>query len=728
MSKIISIIAKNEQNIYSNDNNFHINRFKLIDQKEFDTNLDTTFFGKGVFKELVLDQEYELSGEIVNDPKYGLQLNISNAQVHILKNKKSIINFLSSNIFVGIGSVTAEKIIDIIGFDCVELIENDEKIVDQQLGFLNDEQKQSLIDGIKSNANLNALFSFFDNYFTNEFINKINIDYGTKALERYKQNPYIMYYDYQRTNINNLDRFAIEKLNYGLNDVNRIKCHIYASLKNISGHTKIAKSIVLNTLRRNKIDTTNFELIEQCFSELEEENIVKILDENNIAYKLNFDFEKNIAARIKDLNKFEVPSFSVLDAIKELEISQNFEYNEQQCKAIENSFYNNVSIISGGPGTGKTTIINAIVKIFKKNVSENIGLIAPTGKAATRMSEVTKIDAKTIHSYLGYALSNEKPNLNTFNQSCDDLIILDESSMVDVEMFSLLLDAISEKTKFIIVGDINQLSSVGPGSVLDDLIASRSVKTTMLNIIKRQSENSSIITLASDILNQKLNKEFFKKRTHDFKYYQIQDKQSLNALDTILKDEFNNFKKEQIQILTPRRNVTKHQILSTVTSINKHVQPIFNDNKTLVYNSGFLKLFVDDRIINNENNREKKISNGDQGYIKNVVYRNKKVTNVAIDFDKLVDFSVDELKSIDLSYATTVHKSQGSEYDLVIVVLLPEHGHIVSKKLIYTAVTRAKKKLIILGNYDYINQAIQNEQIEIRETNLVKLLGEEYGR
>lgn len=723
----VTLIIKINAIVFENEQNFKIMRAEIIEANDQDLKIDKNFSIKGICGSIIIGETYKLTGEQIKDAKYGWQIVIEKIKHHVASNKNAIVKYLSSSLFAKIGRISAGKIVDTLGEDCINLIEQNPQIVENELKFLSKEQQEIIKNGILQNVYIEKIFLFFENILSIEQATKIFLDEGIECLEKYQQNPYLLYFNYERILLPNLDAFALNKKLVDYNSQNRLEAIIYKYLKELRAHTYVNIATLKKHLQTQKI--TNLKYLELALETLQSKKLVKKINEDELAYYVNYQYEKNIAFKLKVLNSYSKSQVQIQKHIEDLQFLENIEYVDKQIQAITNVFNNNVSVITGGPGTGKTTIINAICKIHKRldPISEVV-LIAPTGKAATRMSEVTKQKAVTIHSLLGIGIGDTKAKFNAFNNLDAKLVILDEASMVDIEVFSKLVDALKNDTTLVIVGDVNQLSSVGPGQVLSDIIDSNLFKVTKLEVIKRQNKFSNIITLASDVLQEKLNKEMFKIKKSDFEYYQINDNQTFKALEAIVQKELVNFSKDDIQIISPRRTSYNVNMNSSVNKINQFIQPILNPNQDYLYKNINQKFYLNDRIINNENMLDKNIANGDQGYLVSPVFnRHKKLEKIGILFDDIVEFNAEELKQIDLAYATTVHKAQGSEYKLVILFLLPQHGTLVSKKLIYTAITRAKEKIIICGNFEYIQNAIKNKEQEIRHSKLMEYLGENNG-
>lgn len=394
-----------------------------------------------------------------------------------------------------------------------------------------------------------------------------------------------------------------------------------------------------------------------------------------------------------------------LEAIKEVNVN-NIKLDKQQEAAVVSVFKSKLSIISGGPGTGKTFVTKMIVDVFKKRFpSLSIQLCAPTGKASRRMSEVIGLPACTIHKKLGYG-TGETLDID------ENLLIIDECSMMDIDLFYKTLSAVSDDTTIVLVGDYNQLPSVGPGLILRDLVDSEKIPATMLKSVFRQSNGSEIITAANAVLNKqssKINREYGK----DFVFVEQTSKQEIyeNISGSIKYLINHGVSADRIQILTPQ-----NEGLIGTTGLNNLMRDICNPPKTrgsgvLVRNTMF---YPGDRIIETENNSELRIFNGSIGTILRV-----SSDEVVADFDGMtVVLSMNDMKTIKLGYAITVHKSQGSEFDYVFMPLINEHEFTLNKNLLYTGITRAKKMFVLLGQTEVLTNTIQKEIIWDRKSQI----------
>ena len=465
-------------------------------------------------------------------------------------------------------------------------------------------------------------------------------------------------------------------------------------------------------------------------------------DEPNIYLDYLYISESYIASKLAKmaLNEDFKILFNIDKEVKKSIENQSIKLSEIQIDAIKSCFEENISIITGGPGTGKTTIINTISKIFIEN-GYNISLCAPTGRAAKRIEETTRIEAKTIHRMLGYIPSSYDDighfEYNEDNPLDTDLIIIDEMSMVDVVLFEKLLRGLKDNTKLIIVGDVDQLPSVGAGNVLKDLINSNKIKYTKLIDIFRQSENSNIIVNAHKINNGQ--EPILNEKNSDF-FFLNTDAPSITrniVVDLIsrrLPKAYGYDYSKDIQILTQSRKG-----ICGVFELNKLLQDILNpkteaSDEILVGN----KLFrVNDKVMQTKNNYNLSfiddegeenfgVYNGDMGHIIFIDKSSNKLT-VEMDDKRLIEYSLEDLDNLELAYAITIHKSQGSEFKSVIIPMFDGYKLLQTRNLLYTAITRAKENIVIVGDKNVMNNMIRNNTINSRYSNLEKRIQHFYG-
>lgn len=402
--------------------------------------------------------------------------------------------------------------------------------------------------------------------------------------------------------------------------------------------------------------------------------------------------------------------------MKEIQRKNNIKYDETQISAIKTAIYSKFSIITGGPGVGKTTITKAIIDIFR-SMNKKIILTAPTGKAAKRITETCSVEAKTIHRLLeadhkGKFVKNEENKLN------GDIVIIDESSMIDTILMYNLLKAIPNEMTVIMIGDADQLPSVGAGNVLNDIISSNVIPVVQLNKIYRQSESSKIITYSHQInLGQVPN--LSNRNNSDFFF--INESETENIVSTIkelclkrLPKTYNVNPVTDIQVLSPM----KRGLLGT-ENLNIELQSILNKSKLFI-KRGASKYKLGDKVMQIKNNYDKNVFNGDIGFINDVDLERNTIT---VDFDNhVVEYSYQELDELVLSYAITIHKSQGGEFSIVIIPVHFQSKIMLQRNLIYTGVTRAKKLLILIGDPDDLKYAVENNIADTRRTRLKEKL------
>lgn len=718
------IIFHNEQN------NYYI--LSIFLDKVYDF-IDSDYITVvGNFENINFKEEelYIFKGNLTNHKKYGLQISAISVEPIIKKEKNAIISYLSSNSFQGIGKKTAEIIVDNLGLYCLEKIyENKNNLFN--ITDIPEKKKEIIYNTIIANKHTQDIILKLSEYgLSNTFITKIFSKYKYKTLEILNNNPYYLLSDIKGISFKNVDSIA-EKLGISATDIKRISAALVYTLSSYcysNGHTYINKNNLLyntyNILYSSRKVYISKEIIINGLTYCMEENKISVIDDNlflpEIHYSEYFIYE-NISKRIE--NDELKTDENILDKyILEIEKELNITYDIEQIKAIKNSINKNFSIITGGPGTGKTTIILGIIKIFQKinnysygNLSDKekniITLCAPTGKAAKKMTESTGLLATTIHKAIGWTSDEDEIYENHCEKTIKSkLVIIDEASMIDVFLMKGLLEAINKNSKIVLVGDDEQLPSISPGNILNDLIKSNKISKVYLNKIFRQNKNSSIINLSHciknnlkiDILENFADREFL-----------ICEKK--NILDTIK----NTYKKllsendfQNIQILAP---IYKSSF--GINEINKLIQKEFNNNDDFV-EYGELKYKISDRVMQLVNRPEDNIFNGDIGIISDIFKEDNKM-KIIIDYDNnFVTYEKNELNQITLSYACSIHKSQGSEFDYIIIPLIDNYNFMLNKNLIYTAITRTKKKLYLCGDIKVFYKAIDENNILIRNSYL----------
>lgn len=679
-----------------------------------------------------IHEEYVLEGEFIRDSNYGLQFKINSYKRKLIANEEGIISYLSSEMFPGIGPKIAKIIIENIGEDCLLKIKNDPHILDSI--NLTDKQKHVIITGIISDEQHqeNVVF-FLDNGITMDMTHKIINLFGAKAKEIVLENPYILMEKIERFGFKKNDAFAL-KLGIEENSMIRLKAltgYVLEEALYSAGNSYICRSdlYIFATKYINKeIDGKVFN---EVIAILEKEKKVYIDEADNIYdYKMyiqEIELARGIAKILKgttDDNK-KPPVYdneSIAAEYQKIKEKSHVEYSKEQEQAILNAFTEPIIIITGGPGTGKTTIIKAIIEMYFKLNNENkalldyIALLAPTGKAAKRLKESTNMPTMTIHKFLGY-MGRNNFTYNKYNKTDAKLIIVDEASMMDLSLASYLVTSMQPDARIIIVGDVDQLPSVGPGQVLKDLIDSKEIKTTRLTKIHRQAEGSNIIKLAHDV-NEGILPETILSKQSDRTFIPTDNEHIASITVDIVKRFVNKGYdiKKDIQVLIPmyRGDIG-------INAINARIQDEINPLDETV---GEIKYYgnifrENDKVIQLVNRAEKGIMNGDVGYISHFKYKNLKINGLEVIFDTVkVNYTLEELEDLSLAYAISVHKAQGGEFDVVVMPFTFQHYIMLRRKLIYTGVTRAKKTLIMVGDVAAMQQGIK--RIEANRKTILK--------
>lgn len=679
-----------------------------------------------------IHEEYVLKGEFIRDSNYGLQFKINSYKRKLIANEEGIISYLSSEMFPGIGPKIAKIIIENIGEDCLLKIKNDPHILDSI--NLTDKQKHVIITGIISDEqNQENVVFFLDNGITMDMTHKIINLFGAKAKEIVLENPYILMEKIERFGFKKNDAFAL-KLGIEENSMIRLKAltgYVLEEALYSAGNSYICRSdlYIFATKYINKeIDGKVFN---EVIAILEKEKKVYIDEADNIYdYKMyiqEIELARGIAKILKgttDDNK-KPPVYdneSIAAEYQKIKEKSHVEYSKEQEQAILNAFTEPIIIITGGPGTGKTTIIKAIIEMYFKLNNENkalldyIALLAPTGKAAKRLKESTNMPTMTIHKFLGY-MGRNNFTYNKYNKTDAKLIIVDEASMMDLSLASYLVTSMQPDARIIIVGDVDQLPSVGPGQVLKDLIDSKEIKTTRLTKIHRQAEGSNIIKLAHDV-NEGILPETILSKQSDRTFIPTDNEHIASITVDIVKRFVNKGYdiKKDIQVLIPmyRGDIG-------INAINARIQDEINPLDETV---GEIKYYgnifrENDKVIQLVNRAEKGIMNGDVGYISHFKYKNLKINGLEVIFDTVkVNYTLEELEDLSLAYAISVHKAQGGEFDVVVMPFTFQHYIMLRRKLIYTGVTRAKKTLIMVGDVAAMQQGIK--RIEANRKTILK--------
>ncbi len=717
--------------IFNSGKGFIVGLFKVkeTNDEQLKDYVNKTITFSGNFLDLNVDELYVFYGEGIRHPKYGFQYSVSNYERVKPEEKDGIIEFLCSDLFNGIGEKTAKTIVEILGDRTLDLIiENKENLL--MVPKLSQKKIDEIYDTLmKYNESHNTIVYLTNLGFSMKDALNIYNTYKGQTISNIEYNIYMLAQDIDNINFEKLDEVAIQ-LNYEKNDDRRIEACIIYVMKKLTfekSDTYLKKEdIVNNTLRFLGINDD----IEMNLINLNKEGKL-IIDNDRYYLEEVYDAEKNIADTLYYLSNLpSKPIKNFEKHIKFLEEFNNIKYNEQQVMAIKKALENNLLIITGGPGTGKTTIINAIVQMYKdinkyenEELIQKIALLAPTGRASKRMSESTQLPASTIHRFLKWNKDTNEFSVNEYNKDFSEFVIIDEVSMIDNALFDSLLKGLTKNVKILLVGDYNQLPSVGPGQILKDLIESDMIDTVHLDLLYRQNENSYIVTLAHEIKNNDLSLNFLNKKD-DYAFIESDSYNITNNIIEICKRAMKkDFGVKNIQVLVP---MYKGQ--NGIDKLNIELQKLFNpcdlEKKEITYGEVIFR--ENDKILQLTNMPDNNVFNGDIGtitMIKSAHETKSKKNEIYIDFDgNVVKYEPKDFINIKHGYAISIHKSQGSEFDCVIMPIENAYRRMLYKKLVYTGITRAKKSLILVGSSNTFKYAVSNDTEYDRNTTLKEFL------
>ena len=685
----------------------------------------------GETQDLEVGDLLELEGEEGYHKVYGEQFKFSTYKKILPKTDIALIQYIADNV-KGIGKKTAKNIVDSFGENTTNVIRfepqklekvkglNSDKIDELNHFFTEEWEKWNAIEYL-SNFGISVVTA-----------NKIYQILGSDTIDIIKENPYSLTTFIKRLEFKVVDEIG-RMLGISLDNEDRVDTGlVYAMNKIIEfGHTCVKKENLISYA--SELLQVSSKDIENSIARLilKETLYKQIIQDDEYIFKRSlFLAEDNIAQNVVLHTLKDIKKKDYTKQIERVSKENGIDLSKEQKEAISTCLNSSISIVTGGPGTGKTTIIKCIIDILE-NLKKEYVLCAPTGRAAKRIKETTGKEAKTLHRLLEIT-KLEDNDLDAYYdtpvmQVDTDVIIIDEASMIDTMMMNNIFKAISSSTKLILVGDVDQLPSVGPGSVLEDIIASNVVNVIYLKQIYRQSAMSDIIVNAHRV-NSGVYPEFKSKDTDLFFIKTDSVESTLEEIKTLVSYRLENFADldviKDLQVLTPMKK-TK---LGTV-ELNATLQNVLNPKSSKKAEKEFNgKIYrVGDKVMQIVNNYDKKFSingnffdgiyNGDIGYIESIDNISKKLM-VVFDEEKKVEYEYDELEQLELAYAVTIHKSQGSEFDYVILPLYAGYPKLFTRNLLYTAITRAKKMLIIVGSRNVINSMVDNIESKKRKTGL----------
>ncbi|MFA6455797.1 MAG: ATP-dependent RecD-like DNA helicase [Bacteroidota bacterium] len=661
-------------------------------------------------------EEYSLTGNWTNHAKYGKQFAISSYEIHLPESEVGIEQYLASGLIKGIGPSLAERIVDTFGKQTLDVLNHHpEKLL--QVEGIGQKKYAAISTALSAMKEMQETMVFLKSHgITTGTAIRLYKSYGNIVREILRTNPYQIIDDVSGIGFQTADEIAkrmgvkeesIYRLTAGvryvLDDACRAGGHCFLPSDELA-----ERAAALLYVDEAKVVRAIASAVETGY----------LMTEGDAIFPLKLhDAEVQSARKIADLlKKGERPldQKKLYSALQHIERRHGLVFDEKQRLAVISAVLHPVTILTGGPGTGKTLCVNGMIELADELGMRYI-LCAPTGRAAKRLSEVSEREAKTIHRILEF-----DPNSGAFRRNSEDpieadIVIVDEVSMVDIQLFASLLDAITPETQLVLVGDVDQLPSVGPGQVLRDLIESGSLSIIRLETIFRQSERSSIIS-NSHTINHGGEPEF----AEDFQFIEAQAPEAIQShivglCSTVLPQNFQYNPLSDIQVLSPMNNT-----LCGVKELNKKLQHVLNGKSSVCWQGSERKFLLNDKVMQLRNNYEKEVYNGDMGKI---IGYDKEDGKLFITFyGKQIEYSFDDLDQLVLAYATTIHKSQGNEFNAVVIPLTMSHFIMLQRNLLYTAVTRAKQRIFLVGQRKALAMAIHNADTRLRNTRLMKRL------
>lgn len=693
----------------------------------------------GIMPEVCEGEHLRLLGRFISHASYGEQFKVDAFESIMPTTTLGILKYLSGGAVKGVGAATAARLIKAFGENTLEVMKNEPERVAALKG-ISKEKADSFAEQLRRAVNIRDLMAYLGSFGINP-VEAVAVykEFGNDAMNIIELNPFSLCLGDTGISFETADLIA-QKKEIPFDSSLRIRAGITHILRHntLNGHTCLPEDRLIKTAAEF-LGITEEKALEVLEELLFENNLAKdnIRERSFIFLPEYYESEGYIAARLKMMLRFPAPAFKdAQKQIKKAEKANGISYADKQREAIESALNKGLLVLTGGPGTGKTTTLNAIIEVLKNN-SQRVLLAAPTGRAAQRMSELTGCEAKTIHRLLEVQWDkNDKPSFKKCEQhplDCDALV-LDELSMVDDELFEAVLRALPMACRLILVGDSDQLPSVGAGNVLFELIASGVIPVVCLNRIFRQSEQSLIVTNAHHIVKGEMPE--LSRRDSDFFFLQCRNMNE--AENTILSLCSERLPKtygvspiNDIQVLTPG----KKGILGTF-ELNKSLQNILNpkddEKDEITFNNTLFR--VGDKVMQVKNNYDilwtkysgecgEGVFNGDIGIIESI---NKPQRMMRIKFDdKYANYDADSALNLELSYACTVHKSQGNEFEFVVMPVMKNSQFLFYRNLLYTAVTRAKKMLILVGNKETVEYMVNNNIRTLRYSGLAEFLKRE---
>ena len=707
---------------HRDDNGYTVAVFALLDSR-----VDEEVTVRGYLDRIERERTYVLQGEYVEHPRYGIQFEIESCQKQVNDNREDLISYLSSSQFRGIGKKYAAQLVDALGLNLIERIQADHAVLDQ-VPKMTARRRQAILDGLAREQDSDNVF-LIGHHLSMKNILRIRNQYQDETMNILLSNPYKVIQDVGGIGFATIDRFALS-IGVDPNDLNR-QC-------------ALAENLLMNMCMRNGDSYLELDEFTEQLSQESESSSDEIIEQLLMNRRIQIEY-----GRIYPISQFDAecyvssylhwfPSVSLespdeellRNSLEDVQRQLGIEYQEKQLEAVMSFFENDLLVLTGGPGTGKSTIVRGMIELCRRIYPMcSLNLLAPTGRAAKRLNELTSAPAKTIHSLLLWDKETGRFAKDENDPLTVDILIIDEFSMVDIYLFHSLLRACGQLKKLILIGDADQLPSVAMGAVLRDVIDSGCFRCIKLEKIYRQKEGSDIIALASDIRNdccQAIPDE------NDVRFFAA-DRRDITALTLqVVEHALNNYETlpegfMNVQVLAP-----KHMGLNGINNLNVALQKRFNppSEEKRELKVGYRTFRQQDKIIQLKNQPDDDVFNGDLGIIEEVIYAREDINGqdrLICDFDgRIVEYTRETFSNITHAYCISVHKAQGSEYPIVILPMDMDYGIMLQKRLIYTAVSRAYRSLIIIGDRDAFFRGITTADHYVRRTTLKERLWEEF--